>query len=157
MKYLYKIILPPLAAFFIYWLLIKYGPLAKHIGGLPDIGNETLYGLMDYFKLFAPLLFLTALLTQLLIIIPLWRKILSKAHHLMHIMGFVCSVTTILSAIVSYVIWDKATGISHLFVIFLFMAAVQAVYWLIDFSVLYWIDKKEYNAPPALQATKKQT
>src|SRR5471032_280108 len=139
MKKLLKIILPPLTAFFIFWILIKFRPLARHIGGLPDIGNETLYGLMDYFKLFTPLLFLTALLTQLLIINPLWRKILSRAHRLMHIMIFVCVVTTILSAIVSYVIWDNTTGIGHLFVIFLFMAAVQAVYWLINFSVLYWI------------------
>jgi hypothetical protein len=156
MKKLLKIILPPLTAFFIFWIFIRFRPLAKHIGGLPDIGNETLYGLMDYFKLFTPLLFLTALLTQLLIIIPLWRKILSKAHHLMHIMSFVCSVTTVLSAIISYVIWDNATGVGHLFVIFLFMAAVQAVYWLINFSVLYWMDKKEYDTPPTLQATKKE-
>jgi len=74
----------------------------------------------------------------------------------MHIMSFVCSVTTVLSAIISYVIWDNATGVGHLFVIFLFMAAVQAVYWLINFSVLYWMDKKEYDTPPTLQATKKE-
>ncbi|MFI5158049.1 MAG: hypothetical protein ACHQF4_04240 [Sphingobacteriales bacterium] len=145
MKKLYKIILPPLAAFFIFWMLIKFRPLAKHIGGLPDIGNETLYGLMDYFKLFTPLLFLTALLTQLLIIVPLWRKILSRAHRLMNILIFVCVVTTLLSGIVSYIIWDKATGSGHLFVIFLFMAAVQAFYWLIDFLVLYWIDRDEFT------------
>jgi hypothetical protein len=156
MKKLYKIILPPLAAFFTFWVLIKYGPLAKHIGGLPDIGNETLYGLMDYFKLFAPLLFLTALLTQLLIIIPLWRKILSRAHRLMHIVNFVCVVTTILSAIVSYVIWDNTTGAGHLVVFFFFFGGFQAVYWLINFSVLYRIDKKKFVAPPAIQATKKE-
>lgn len=156
MKKLYKIILPPFSAFFIFWVLIKLRPLAKHIGGLPDIGNETLYGLMDYFKLFTPLLFVTALLTQLLIIIPLWRKILSRAHRLMNILIFVCSITTILSAVISYLIWDKATGKVHLMVIFLFMAAVQAVYWLINFSVLYWIDKKEYDSPPATLDTKKE-
>lgn len=148
MKKLLKIILPPLTAFFIFWILIKFRPLAKHIGGLPDIGNETLYGLMDYFKLFTPLLFITALLTQLLIIVPLWRKILSRAHRLMNIMIFVCAVTTILSAIVSYLIWDRATGTGHLFVIFLFMAAVQAFYWFVDFGVLYWLDRSEFKIPP---------
>jgi|SRR6185312_9860822 len=147
MKKLYKIVLPPLIAFFIFWVLIKFGPIAKHIGGLPDIGNETLYGLMDYFKLFTPLLFFTALLTQLLIIVPLWRKILSRAHRLTNILIFVFAVTTILSGVVSYVIWDKATGAGHLFIIFLFMAAVQAFYWLIDFGVLYWLDKDEFMTP----------
>jgi len=147
MKKLLKIILPPLTAFFIFWVLIKLRPLAKHIGGLPDIGNETLYGLMDYFKLFTPLLFITALLTQLLIIVPLWRKILSRAHRLMNIMIFVCVVTTILSAIVSYLIWDRATGAGHLFIIFLFMATVQAFYWFVDFGVLYWLDRGEFNIP----------
>jgi len=148
MKKLYKIVLPPLAAFLVFWVLIRFGPLAKHIGGLPDIGNETLYGLMDYFKLFTPLLFVTAVLTQLLIIIPLWRKILSRAHRLMNILIFVCVITTVLSGMLSYLIWDKATGVSHLFVIFLFMAAVQAFYWLIDFGVLYWLDRAEFAVPP---------
>ncbi len=147
MKKLLKIVLPPLAGFIIFAGLVKFGPLAKHIGGLPDIGNETLYGLMDYFKIFTPLLFLTALLTQLLIIIPLWRKILSRAHRLMNILIFVCVVTTVLSALISYIIWDNATGTGHLISIFLFMAGVQAFYWMINFGVLYWLDKREYNLP----------
>ncbi|MDB5122292.1 MAG: hypothetical protein JWP94_421 [Mucilaginibacter sp.] len=152
MKKLLRIILPPLAGFVIFAALIKFGPLARHIGGLPDIGNETLYGLMDYFKIFTPLLFLTALLTQLLIIIPLWRKILSRSHRLMNILIFVCIVTTLLSAGISYLIWDSATGTGHLLSIFLFMAGVQAFYWLINFGVLYLIDKKEFNTPAADQS-----
>ncbi|MDP9048508.1 MAG: hypothetical protein M3N14_10245 [Bacteroidota bacterium] len=151
MKKLLKIFLPPFAGFAIFAALIKFGPLAKHIGGLPDIGNETLYGLMDYFKIFAPLLFLTALLTQLLIIIPLWRKILSRAHRLLNILIFVCSITTILSAGISYVIWDKSTGAGHLISIFLFMSAVQVFYWIVNFGVLYLLDKKEFDMPAAGQ------
>lgn len=147
MKKLLKIFLPPFAGFVIFAALIKFGPFAKHIGGLPDIGNETLYGLMDYFKIFTPLLFATAVLTQLLIIIPLWRKILSRSHRLMHILMFVCIVTTILSAGISYLIWDSATGAGHLISIFLFMSVVQVFYWLINFGVLYRIDKKEFDAP----------
>jgi hypothetical protein len=152
MKKLLKILLPPLAGFIIFAALIKFGPLARHIGGLPDIGNETLYGLMDYFKIFSPLLFLTALLTQLLIIMPLWRKILSGAHRMMHILIFVCVTTTILSAGISYLIWDSATGKGHLISIFLFMSAVQAFYWLINFGVLYLIDKKEFDTPAEKQS-----
>lgn len=147
MKTLFQILLPPFAAFLIFALLIKFGPLAKHIGGLPDIGNETLYGLMDYFKTFAPLLFLTALLTQLLIIIPLWRRILKKAHKLTNILIFVCATTTVLSAAVSYVIWDKATGTGHLISIFLFMAGVQVFYWLMNFGVLYLMDRAAFMTP----------
>ena len=102
---------------------------------------------MDYFKIFAPLLFLTALLTQLLIIIPLWRRILKKAHKLTNILIFVCATTTVLSAAVSYVIWDKATGTGHLISIFLFMAGVQVFYWLMNFGVLYLMDRAAFMTP----------
>jgi hypothetical protein len=134
-----------LIAFLVFATLVKYGPLAKHIGGLAEIGNETLFGLMDYFKIFTPLLFLTALLTQLLIVMPLWRGILNKPHRLWATIIGVCLFTIALSAGVSYVIWDNATGTHHLFIIFLFISGVQVFYWLINFGVLFLIDKKAFR------------
>ena len=148
MKKLLKVILPPFVAFLIFGALIKYAPLAKHIGGLAQIGTETLYGLMSYFKIFTPLLFLTALLTQLLIVIPLWRHILNNHKRLFATITGVCVFVIVLSAAISYIIWDNATGTSHLITIFLFMAGVQVFYWLINFEVLYLLDRKAFIAKP---------
>jgi len=145
MKKLLKVILPPLVAFLIFAALVKYGPVAKHLGGLADIGNETLYGLMDYFKIFGPLLLLTALLTQLLIVLPLWRNVLSSHHRMFVTLLGVCLFTVLLSAAISYIIWDKVTGTSHLGTIFVFMAGVQVFYWVINFGVLYLLDMKAFK------------
>jgi hypothetical protein len=144
MKKLLKVILPPLVAFLIFTSLIKYGPFARHIGGLAQIGNETLYGLMVYFKIFAPLLLLTALLTQLLIIHPLWRKVLNNTKRLFATIIGICLFTVVLSAAISYIIWDPATGEYHLLTIFLFMSGVQVFYWLINFGMLFLLDRKMF-------------
>ena len=150
MKKLLKVILPPLVAFLIFAALVKYGPLAKHIGGLAQIGNETLFGLMSYFKIFGPLLFLTALLTQLLIVMPLWRNVLNNHTRLFITLFGICLFTVLLSAAISYIIWDEATGTSHLVTIFLFMGGVQAFYWIINFVVLYLLDWKAFKAVVAV-------
>ena len=145
MKKLLKVILPPLVAFLIFAALVKYGPFAAHLGGLAEIGNETLYGLMDYFKIFTPLLFLTALFTQLLIVLPLWKGVVNFPGRLWPTVFGVCLFTVILSAGVSYIIWDKATGNHHLITIFLFIAGVQIFYWLLNFGVLFLMDKNVFK------------
>ena len=148
MRKLFSIILPPGIAFLLFAIAIKYHPLATHIGGLADIGNETLYGLIGYFKIFTPLLFVTALLTQLLIVLPLWRKV-TTAKRFLGVFGFVCLLTTLLALAVSYLIWDNATGVRHLVRSVLFMDGVQLIYWVIDFGVLFLIHRKRFKTVSA--------
>lgn len=148
MRKLFSIILPPGIAFLLFATAIKYHPLATHIGGLADIGNETLYGLIGYFKIFTPLLFVTALLTQLLIVLPLWKKV-TTAKRFLGVFGIICLLTTLLALSVSYLIWDNATGVRHLVLSVLFMDGVQLIYWVIDFGVLFLIHRKRFKTVSA--------
>ncbi len=148
MKKLLKIVLPPVLLFLIFAWLVYHGPFSKHVKGLGTIGDETAYGLMAYYKIFFPLLLLTALFTQGLIVLPLWRKILNGRQGRVWVFVFVIITCIILAGSIAYLIWDKATGVNHLTGIFFFMAGVQVFYWLVDFLVLFLIDLKEFRHKP---------
>jgi hypothetical protein len=140
MKKLLKILLPPFVGFFIYFIVVRY---SSHYFDLRigQIGAGTLQGFMAYYRYALPLLFTVAVLTQLLIVIPIWDKVLlnpeKKRFWVIFSFVFVC---ILMAAAISYPIWDKATGNYHLLKVFLFMLAVQLLYWAIDFITLVIIE-----------------
>jgi quinol-cytochrome oxidoreductase complex cytochrome b subunit len=145
MKRFLKVILPPLIAFLVFAVIIKYNPIHHSFEGLSDIGDGSAAGLITYYKIFAPFQFLIAALTQYLIILPLWDRILER--HIRAVGTFIgiLLVCIIAAGGLAYVIWDKAIGTTHLIHIGLFMTGVQLFYWLINFLVMFLMDWKTFK------------
>jgi hypothetical protein len=140
MKKLLKVLLPPFIGFFLYFIAIRYSSHYFDLN-IGQIGTGSLEGFMAYYRYALPLLFIVAILTQLLIVVPVWNKVLLKpaSARFWAIFSFVF-VCLIMAAALSYPIWDKVTGVHHLLKIFLFMSAVQLVYWTINFITLIVIE-----------------
>jgi hypothetical protein len=127
-----KVLLPPLSGFAIYFIVIRYS--GQYFGlQLDEIGEGSLQGFMAYYRIFLPLLFVVALLTQLLIVRPAWDRalVMSTRSRIIELLSlfFICLV---LAAAVSYPI---SSG--HFYSYFLFFTIIQLIYWLINLTVLY--------------------
>jgi hypothetical protein len=145
MKYLVKIILPPLFAFWAFAILVKFTPDLHRVNGLENLGEYTVPGLIAYYKIFAPGQILIALLTQWLIAMPLWKKILAKPGSAILIFSLTLLICAICAFGLAYIIWDPATTVSNFIKIGLFMTGVQVFYWVINFLSLYLLDFKSFK------------
>lgn len=140
MKNLLKVLLPPFIGFALYFIAIRYSPgyFALKFG---QIGSGTLAGFKAYYRFALPLLYTIAVLTQLLIIVPVWNHLVQRsAARRLWIFFFVIVVCSIMAAAISYAVWDEATGEHRLIKTFVFMDVVQLVYWAINFLTLMLID-----------------
>lgn len=140
-----KIILPPLVAFAVFAAIIKYNPLQQNFEGLADIGDGSASGLITYYKIFSPFQFVIALLTQYLIVLPLWDKIVNRPRAAIWIFITITLICVIAASGIAYMIWDRAIGQKHLYHIALFMTGVQVFYWLINFLVLFVMDWRNFR------------
>jgi hypothetical protein len=140
-KYLIKIILPPLFAFWSFAVLIKLSPYFHHVD-VGNLGEDSVDGLISYYKIFAPAQIAIAILTQILIAMPLWRKIVASRTAAISIFSVLVVVCAIFAFAIARIIWDPATGKKHLIDIGCFMTAVQLFYWTVDFLILYLLDWK---------------
>lgn len=140
-KYLVKLVLPPLFAFWSFAVLIKYSPVFHRVG-TASLGEDSVYGLISYYKIFAPAQIAIALLTQILIAIPLWKKIIASRAAAISIFCVLVLLCAIFAFGIAYAIWDPTTGRGRLLDIGCFMTAVQLYYWTINFLLLYLLDWK---------------
>ncbi|WP_295674601.1 hypothetical protein [uncultured Mucilaginibacter sp.] len=140
MKKLLKVLLPPFIGFCLYFIAIRYSSHYFNLN-IGQIGTGSLDGFMAYYRYALPLLFIVAILTQLLIVVPIWNKVLTKSAsaRFWAIFSFVF-VCFMMAGALSYPIWDKVTSVHHLLKVFLFMSAVQLIYWLINFVALIIIE-----------------
>jgi hypothetical protein len=145
MKYLVKLILPPLFAFWAFALLIKYSPVFHHVNAAENMGEDSVYGMISYYKIFAPVQIVIALLTQLLIAMPLWKKIVGRPMSAITIFSLLVLICTIFAFGIAYIIWDPDTSSSHFIDIGLFMAGVQLFYWVVNFLIMYLLDWKAFK------------
>ena len=136
MKKLLRILLPPFAGFAVYFLMVRYSSFYFSLR-IDEMGGGNLLAFMAFYRYLLPLLFAVAVLTQLLIAIPVWRGLKEKstAGKVWEAVSliFVCLV---FAAGISYAIWDKQSGVHHLMLLFAFMSAVQLVYWVINLLIL---------------------
>jgi hypothetical protein len=136
MKKLLKILLPPFVGFAIYFLMVRYSSVYFSLR-INEMGEGNLLAFMAYYRYLLPLLFTVSVLTQLLIIIPIWNNVKDKGTT-----GKVWASVSLLvvcllfAAGMSYAIWDKSEGIHHLLKLVAFMTAVQLVYWMINLFIL---------------------
>jgi hypothetical protein len=142
MKKLLKVLLPPLIAFAVFLVVVKFN-MAHHALGLSNISDGNIYSLMAYYKLAAGLLLVVAILTQYLIIIPIWNKLVTKtwvAFITVFIVMFI--ICTAFSTGLSYIIWDQSQGVGPFINFIIYFTVIQLSYWAITFLVLYLLDRK---------------
>ena len=78
MRKLLKVILPPLVGFAAYFLAVRYSSVYFSLR-IDEMGEGTIMAFMAYFRFFMPLLFVVAILTQLLIVVPVWDRVFLKS------------------------------------------------------------------------------
>ena len=136
MKKLLKILLPPFVGFAIYFLMVRYSSVYFSLR-INEMGEGNLLAFMAYYRYLLPLLFTVSVLTQLLIIIPIWNNVKDKSTTGKVFASVSLLVVCLLFAAgMSYAIWDKSQGIHHLLKLFAFMTTVQLVYWMINLFIL---------------------
>ena len=101
------------------------------------MGEGNLLAFMSFYRYLLPLLFTVSVLTQLLIVIPIWNRVKDKTTSA-KLWGAVSLIFVCLlfAAGISYAIWDKSEGTHHLEKMVAFMTAVQLVYWGINLFIL---------------------
>jgi hypothetical protein len=145
MRKLLKVVLPPLAGFFILFAAVRYS--GHYFTLKPDeMGAGDLISFMSYYRYALPLLFLDALLTQLLIAVPVWNSVIDKSttSKVIALIGLIV-ICTLFSFGISYIIWNKLDGVQRLLELIGLMTGIQLFYWLINVLVLILLNKSKPN------------
>jgi hypothetical protein len=144
MRKLLKVLLPVLIDFGIFWVVVEYN-MPDHPMKLIEIGNGNLYSLMAYFHLFWPLLLVVGILTQYLIIVPLWDNKAVKSLKARIIIGIgIAVVCAAFAGAISYIIWDTSEGREPLLSFWWYLSEIQLVYWVVTFIILYLMDRRKF-------------
>ncbi|MGF7039138.1 hypothetical protein [Mucilaginibacter lappiensis] len=144
MRKLLKVLLPVLIDFGIFGIVVKYN-MPDHPMKLIEIGNGDLYSLMAYFHLFWLLLLAVGILTQYLIIVPLWDNKAVKSLKARVIIGICIAVICVAFAgAISYIIWDPTEGREPLLSFWWYLSEIQLVYWVVTFIILYLMDRHKF-------------
>ena len=131
-----KVFLPPFAGFVVFAVIVLLQSLVFPIH-LSDMGKGSLHAFMACFYYCWPLYFITALLTQYVIVLPIW-----EAAHSWSMVGKDAAITgtALICALfaigIAYIIWDKQTGWLHLADMAVLMLLIQLAYWVINFFML---------------------
>jgi hypothetical protein len=140
MKKLLKVILPPFVGFALYFLGVRYSPQYFDLT-IGQIGTGTVTGFMAYYKYALPLIFVVAILTQLLIVMPAWNNVIHKPRPVIkRTIGLLVLICLLFAAGIGFLIWDRPSGTTHLIKTCVFLAAVQLVYWGINLFTLFIIE-----------------
>ncbi|RYU91498.1 hypothetical protein EWM62_06040 [Mucilaginibacter terrigena] len=141
MKLLIKALIPTFILFSVFARITALDNLHRDINGE---GNAiTIQSLMFYFSYVGPLLYAVLFLTQLLIIVPVWNKLLNKRKLVLSVLG-ACSL---LSAAIGYIVWNPADSYYTLLISVATLFGVQAIYWALNLLMLYAIDSIKYFKP----------
>jgi hypothetical protein len=143
MRKLLKVLLPTFVGFIVYFTAVRYSSVYFTLR-IDEMGEGTITAFMAYYRYFLPLLFTVAVLTQLLIVVPVWDRIFLKSNTGKFIsLGILYLICQLFAAGISYAIWDShQSGVKHWIKVCVFMTAVQMVYWTVNLFVLYLSTKK---------------
>jgi len=146
MRKFFKVILPPIIGFAVYFVAIRYSSLYFTLR-IDEIGRGDLVAFMSYYRYALPLLFVIAMLTQLLIVVPIWEGLSYKpAVYKATIIIDLFFVCLLFALLISYPISDLQADRPHFFKLLGFMTLVQVIYWLINSLILHLLDKKDKPA-----------
>jgi hypothetical protein len=140
MKKLLRVMLPPFIGFFIFFVGVRYSSVYFTLK-IDEMGLGNLKSFMAFYRYTLPLLFIVAVLTQLLVIVPVWRSLVEKTvADRINLIIDLCFVCFVFALGISYAIWDPQRGIHNLIKLVGFMSAVQLVYWFINLLILYLLE-----------------
>jgi hypothetical protein len=131
-----KVFLPPFAGFVVFAVIVLLQSVMFPIH-LADMGKGNLHAFIACFYYCWPLYCITAILTQYVIVLPIW-----EAAHSWPMVGKDAAVTAtglicaVFAAAIAYIIWDKQTGVYHLAGMAILMLMIQLAYWVINFFML---------------------
>lgn len=146
MRNLLKVLLPPFIGFAAYFVAVRYSSVYFTLR-IDKLGEGTIESFMAYFKYFMPLLLVVAILTQYLIVVPVWGRVFLRSNVGKFItLLILCLICLLFAAFISYCIWDRQSGREHVIKVCAFMTAVQLVYWTVNLFVLYFLNRKSEQA-----------
>ncbi|HZX59344.1 MAG TPA: hypothetical protein VFE54_11485 [Mucilaginibacter sp.] len=132
MRKFLKVFMPPLIGFTAFFVAVRYGSQYNSLR-LDEMGEGTLRSFMAYYRYFWPLLFIVGLITQVLIVVPIWYRVKAKAAGPKMLSFFIlCLVCLLFAVVISYIIWEKQSGLHHLIKLCIFMTGIQVIYWMMD-------------------------
>lgn len=139
MKKLLKVLIPPFIGFSLYFIAVRYSPYYFTLK--PDeMGDGKLQSFMSYYRYCVPLLFVVGLLTQLLIFVPVWDKVINKSTSVKWLSFLIlCFICLLFAAAIAYAMWDTYS-VRHLIKLCVFMTGVEITYWLMNIVLMYVID-----------------
>jgi hypothetical protein len=146
-----KTFFPPLVGFVAFGIIVLLQSIFYPIH-LGDMGKGNLHAFMACFYYCWPLYFITALLTQGLITIPVWdfvehRSMLAKDIAVI-IMG---AMSLLFAAGIAYIIWDKHSGRLHLAWLTTIMLMIQLIYWIINSFIMLLLEGKVNVKVPGIK------
>jgi hypothetical protein len=151
------VILPPFIGIAGYFVAVRYSGVYFQLR-MDEMGEGTIKSFMAYYRYFLPLLFVVAVLTQAVVVLPIWnkarnyQKISSKLVDLISLV-YIC---LLFSAGISYLITDPQQGLHHFVHVGLFMTIVQLGYWMIDLLLLYLLSPKKIVAVTETEKEKEE-
>ena len=142
-----KVFLPPLIAFMIFAAVVMIGALnlALHIG---DMGQGDIHSFIACFYYCWPLYVIAAILTQWIIIVPIWNAyMLRSASSAISTLFIVAVICALFATGTAYIIWDQQLGTGRFINLIIIMLMIQLAYWVVNFSMLFLINDKVINVP----------
>ena len=135
MKLLVRCFIPTFTLFSLFARVTKLDELHRHLPGA--VTEISLPALMLYFSYMSPVIYAILVLTQLLILLPLYDKAGIKFKSLL-----IPAIVTgaILSFIISYIIWDGTAFLSLIRSVYT-LFSLQMIYWSFNIIILFIIDK----------------
>ncbi|MEO6149175.1 MAG: hypothetical protein ABIP28_03400 [Mucilaginibacter sp.] len=108
-----------------------------------DMSKGDLHGFMAFFYYFGVLYFFVALLTQWIIIVPVWQTITHKSLTAKLIttiiIVFICGIV---AAGIASIITDPVNEPGKINGRFMLISTIQLAYWAMDFFILYLVTGK---------------
>lgn len=140
MKKLLKIFLPPFIGLLVFSVAINRN-IVSITQNLHEMGLGEIKSFTTFYRYTMPLLYVIAVLTQLLVINPVWRMLRRKTTadriNLIVDLFFICLT---FSLGIAYAIWDRTTGTGRLIGLTEFLLTVQAIYWVVNLLIMYVIN-----------------
>jgi hypothetical protein len=147
MRSFFKVIVPPSAAFIVFAVVIKLDSFNRSFS-FGQISDGTIHSLMAYFYFFWPLLLVDALLTQIVMVVPVWNRLKNgSALGRAIAISVLVTVCILFSLGVSIIMWGSFNQFGHWFRSFIVMNCVQLIYWIVVTGFLGMIEKRQTTEP----------